>query len=259
MMTKRVIIVIGPARAGTHYYASELAKLNNAKYVGECRALWEQNLYSPNGREKIKRYFNKTVRAQTIVEKTPSNSLRCDDLIKFFPEYHFQAVIRHPIDCMASTIKKMNGNVAKVSEDGTHQNILSKLSKVLSHKLELYGKGFAYDQLNSDLHLLSKKFSGNYIWGPQYKGIERDLLTCNLHEIAAKQWLYAAKSMIESFELSKINRLEDMLSSGNVSISGVLVSSKVLSSKASNNILERLSKKTLNELNTTASAFRYVL
>lgn len=258
-MKKRIIIVIGPARAGTHYYASELATLNNAHYLGECRALWEKNFHSPSGHEKIRRYFNDIIQAQTIVEKTPSNSLRCVDLMKFFPEYHYHAVIRHPIDCIASTIKKMNGNVAKVSENGINQNSFRKFGVVFSHKLELYRKGFAYDQLNSDLQLLSKKFFGNYIWGPQYKGIDQDLLNGNIYEIAAKQWLHAADNMLSSFELSKIRRFEDMLSSGHVAISGISTSSKALSAKASSNISEQLTKKTLHEVAILASALRYVL
>ena len=206
---KKVHIVIGPARCGTFFYASELCKSLGAEYIGECNALWSRNISSVKGRSKIREFLSCRSKDCTIVEKTPSNALICDKITSYFPEYEYHAIIRHPFPAIKSTLAKMNGNVSKVTKAGELMSARERLIFLINYKIKQYQKGFVKDQILHDFHQANRYINGRFIWGPSISYSSNTFRHIPKAEIAAQQWLECVDNIIKTFKKENIVRYED--------------------------------------------------
>ena len=211
---KPPIILFGNFRSGTTLLQKLISTHPNVVSLYEPVGLW---LYADPGRshdefderdatDKVKRYIrNEFLKYQEqhenriIVEKTPHNLLRIPYVRAVFPEAHFLYIVRNPLSFVSSVELKWQ-------QPATKKRILKRLRSTPVTQLHHYLTRFLSQQWNN--RILRHKYLS--IWGPRYKGIQKDLKAEDLMVVIARQWSRASRKAekdLALFEEGQVLRL----------------------------------------------------
>jgi hypothetical protein len=119
----QIVIILGAPRSGTNMLRDAMCRLPGFATwpCDEINAMWRSgNSGYPNDalpaerlqpriRNRIRAAFRRQARASgcsVLVEKTCANCLRVDFVAKCFPEAKFVQIVRHPVDTIASTLRR---------------------------------------------------------------------------------------------------------------------------------------------------------
>lgn len=206
---KRPVIILGPARAGTHILASTLARNHPFTYVGEMNEVWKKHstvrshdMIPPSQAteqvsEQIRKELWKSCPDQDarFLHKTAANSLRPELVHKVFPNALFIHIVRDARDVAFSIRNKSQGEGRKItnrSDDkgsGRSQNevIRNAFREKLTH---LSDPRFFLQQLprytSNALTLMGLRKKS--IWGPRFPGISAWSNDFSPLGIGAMQW-----------------------------------------------------------------------
>lgn len=190
------IILFGNFRSGTTLLQNVIATHPDVVPFYEPVGLW---LYADPGRshdefdetdatDRVKRYIRKQflkLQKQSgnrlIVEKTPHNILRIPYVRAIFPEAHFIYIVRNPLSFVSSVELKWQ-------KPAGSKRIMKRVKSTPVTQLHRYLKRFINQQWNK--RVLGRKYLS--VWGPRYKGIEKDVETQNLLTVIARQWARAS-------------------------------------------------------------------
>jgi len=191
-MLRPPIILIGNYRSGTGITQKLIGLHPNIVTWYEPRTLW---LYADPGRrhdefdetdasEGVVRYirsrflgYQKQHGNRRIMEKTPGNILRVPYVRAIFPEATLLHITRNPFSYISSMELKWQ-------RTKTLRGIRRSLADTPITQLPYYLGQFAEDMFRKKL-LRTKYVS---IYGPRYRGIEKDLKTLSKLRVIARQW-----------------------------------------------------------------------
>jgi len=222
---KAPIILIGNYRSGTGLAQKLIALHPSIVTWYEPRTLW---LYADPRRghdefdvndasEAVMRYIRRRFLVyqrrhgnRRVMEKTPGNVLRVPYVSAIFPEATLLHIIRNPFSCISSMeLKWQRGKTLK----GIRRSVMDTPKTQLPYYL---------GQLVEDIvrkKLLRTKYVS--IYGPRYKGIEKDLKTVSKLRVIARQWAIGNRKARE--ELAALGqgrvlsfRYEDLVASPQV-------------------------------------------
>ena len=187
------LIIIGAARSGTKLLRDLIAihpEIDKVPY--DINYIWRmgnENVVhdelspeqlTPQIRQKILKHLQKfRNKSPLLVEKTVSNTLRVPFVLSVFPNAKFIYLIRDGRDVVESVYRQW-----LAPPDWKYS-----LEKAMTFPMmDAFGYGFRYAQ-----SLLKKLFfaqsATHNIWGVHYQGIEQDMLTKDLLEVCAIQWV----------------------------------------------------------------------
>ncbi len=212
---KPPIIILGNTRSGTTVVQNAMSFHPNVAIWYEPRTLW---LYADPGRkhdefdekdatDKVKKYirgrflkYQQQNGNRIVIEKTPANILKISYVRAIFPEAIFLFIVRNPFSFISSVELKWQRPVTK---KGINRRLMSTPITQLHH----YAGRFFMQQFGK--RILRRKYLS--IWGPRYKGIERDLKTTDLLTVIARQWAICSRKAEEDlalFEDGQVLRLK---------------------------------------------------
>jgi hypothetical protein len=202
---KPPIILFGNTRSGTTIVQKVMSTHPDIVEWYEPRTLW---LYADPGRrhdefdesdatDKVKRYireqflkFQKQHGNRVVMEKTPANILKIPYVRAIFPEATCLFMVRNPFSFISSVEMKWQ---RPVSSKGIGRRLQSTPVTQLHH----YAGRLIMQQL--DKRVLRRKYMS--LWGPRYKGMERDLKTHDLLTVIARQWSVCSRKAEEDLAL----------------------------------------------------------
>jgi len=189
---KPPIILIGNHRSGTTLTQELIGLHQDVATWYEPRTLWryadptrphdesDENDATANVVQYIRRRFLKYQLqhgGRRIMEKTPSNVLRVRFVHKIFPEAIYLYITRNPFSCMSS-------NELKWHRTKTWAGLRRSLADVPLSQIHCYAGDFFQ-------HMFIRKVSNGgrlSVWGPRYRGIDRDLEEHGVLRVIARQW-----------------------------------------------------------------------
>jgi hypothetical protein len=189
---KPPIFLIGNYRSGTTITQKLIGLHAGITTWYEPRTLW---LYADPARdndefaendatEKVVRYIRaRFLRYQLrhgdrqIMENTPSNVLRVPYVSAIFPECIYLYIVRNPFSCI-------NSMEIKWQRTKTLSGLRRSLSVTPVTQLHYYARDFLRQMFIK--RILKRKYSP--IYGPRYKGIDKDLREQNNLRVIARQW-----------------------------------------------------------------------
>ena len=192
---RRPIILLGNFRSGTTMLQRILATHPDVIALYEPVGMW---LYSDPRRdhdefdaddatERVKRYIRGQFRryqedngGRIIIEKTPHNILRIPYVREVFPDAHFLYIVRNPLAFISSVELKWQ-------KPAGSKRILKRLRSTPISQVPLYFSRFVNQQWHN--RVLGRKYLS--VWGPRYKGIQRDVKTQDMLTVIARQWARA--------------------------------------------------------------------
>ena len=189
---KPPIFLIGNYRSGTTIAQKLIGLHPDIVTWYEPRTLW---LYADPARrhdefgqtdatEKVIRYirdrfleYQSRNGGRQIMENTPSNVLRVPFVHEIFPEAIFLYITRNPFSCVSSMELKWQ-------RKKTFKGIRRTLSTTPVTQIHYYAKDFIKQIIAKKI--LKRKYTP--IYGPRYKGIDRDLQEHEKLTVIARQW-----------------------------------------------------------------------
>lgn len=195
------IFVIGAARSGTKFLRDVLAASQHVDAVPyDINYVWrygnenaaDDELTVGNLSEPIKAYIQATVDQQartgksdasTVIEKTVSNTLRLGFVKAVFPEARFIHLIRDGRDVTESARRQW--------EKPSDWSYLVEKIKTFPWRNYRYLLWFLKGKLQA------RSNGRPPIWGPRYKGIERDVVDHSLVRVCARQWKRSIEAVVE--------------------------------------------------------------
>ncbi|RWA77248.1 sulfotransferase [Mesorhizobium sp.] len=189
---KPPIFLIGNYRSGTTIAQKLIGLHPDIVTWYEPRTLW---LYADPARrhdefgqtdatEKVTRYirdrfleYQSRNGGRQIMENTPSNVLRVPFVHEIFPEAIFLYITRNPFSCVSSMELKWQ-------RTKTFKGIRRTLSTTPVTQIHYYAKDFIKQIIANKI--LKRKYTP--IYGPRYKGIDRDLQEHEKLTVIARQW-----------------------------------------------------------------------
>jgi len=141
-------------------------------------------------RRKFSEIQSKT-QAETVVEKTCANSLRCGFVHKVFPNARFIEIIRDGRDVAASALLRWSAKLDL-------KYVLRKARYVPFSDLPFYGSRY----LMNRVHRITSGEKRLATWGPKFTGIEEVFRTQPLSVACAIQWKHCVqKSQVQLSEI----------------------------------------------------------
>ena len=205
---KPPIILIGNYRSGTSISQKLIGLHPDIVTWYEPRTLW---LYADPGRrhdefdesdatEDVVRYirgrflkFESRHGGRRIMEKTPANILKVPYVNAIFPEATYLYIVRNPFSFISSMELKWQ-------RTKTLRGIQRSLASTPVTQTPYYA-GHMIDQLVRK-KVLRKKYVS--IFGPRYKGIEKDLKDHDKLRVIARQWAICERKARE--DLAKLGK-----------------------------------------------------
>ena len=127
-----------------------------------------------------------------VLEKTVSNALRIPYVDRVFPEARYIHLLRDGRDVVESA--------ARMWRAPADPAYLWRKLKVFPLQSYRYALWFAAPRLRAAAgRLLGGGRGARPIWGPRYRGIERDAAAHDVLTVAARQWLASVRSARASF------------------------------------------------------------
>jgi hypothetical protein len=223
------VFLIGTARSGTTLLGEYiLSKSLNVSYLGEINYVWRYskqkfNLddiscedYSDNSVSsinkqiiKIAKYKNKD--AKVFIDKTPSNCLRIELLLRTFPNAKFIILNRNGNDVIKSSMVEWQGKAGKALDNAAQRKLsdIGRMNRIFRDKLQLKNRIFdlysSYEMLfqlnkctNIFKRLILSNSKPNVTWGPRYIGIDESFENYSLEEVCSEQWIKCQDSVVEN-------------------------------------------------------------
>lgn len=199
------IILLGNFRSGTTMLQKVIASHPDVVAWDEPVGVW---LYADPKRShdefdegdatpRVKRYVRKKFieyqRAnggRRIAEKTPHNILKISYVREIFPDARFLYVVRNPLSFISSVELKWQRPAGS-------RRIMKRLKSTPITQLHHYLPKLVSQQWNN--RIMRRKYLS--IWGPRYRGIERDLKAEDLITIIARQWARSTRKAEEDLAL----------------------------------------------------------
>jgi len=200
------IILIGAGRSGTKFLRSLLTASNEVaaipydvgyvwRYGNESHS--DDELTPENLTTKIKKYIRHTLpklaqksnheNARFFVEKSVPNSLRVKYVYELFPDAKFIFLVR---DGRAVTESSM-----RLWKAPTEKGYLFKKLRYFPWQSYRYAIWYILNIFKGAF-----KGRGQMVWGPRYKGIEKDVENLPLEVVCARQWKYCVELASNDFE-----------------------------------------------------------
>jgi len=202
MTNNRPIVIIGAPRSGTNLLRDMLVKLSGVGTwpCDEINYIWRHgnirfpsDEFSPDmATQKIKAYINKkfvalarSMKLDTVVEKTCANSLRVGFVSEVLPDAKYIFIVRDGMDVVGSAMKRWTAPL-------DIPYLFRKSRFVPVFDLPYYASRYLFHRvyrLTSNKRRLS-------LWGPSMSDIEDLLSRYTLSEVCALQW----KACVEKAE-----------------------------------------------------------
>lgn len=198
---KPPILLFGNNRSGTTIVQKVMSTHPDIVPWYEPRNLW---LYADPGRphdefdesdatDRVKRYirrrflrFQRRHGDRRVLEKTPANILKIPYACEIFPEATLLYIIRDPLSFISSVELKWQRPVSS-------KGIRRHLTSTPVTQLHFYAGRVIRQQFEK--RILRRKYLS--LWGPRYKGLDRDLETCDLATVIARQWAECSRKAEE--------------------------------------------------------------
>ena len=211
---KRPIILLGNFRSGTTMLQRILATHHDVVELYEPVGMW---LYADPSRdhdefdesdatERVQKYIRgQFLKYQiehgdrTIIEKTPHNILRIRYVREVFPDARFLYIVRNPLSFISSVELKWQRPAGS-------KRLLKRVRSTPITQIPFYLKRFLNQQWYN--RILRRKYLS--VWGPRYKGIQKDLKDEDMLTVIARQWARAASKAdrdLALFEEGQVFRL----------------------------------------------------
>ena len=206
-MVERPVIILGSPRAGTSVLGRFLEAHPAMTHVKEPRLVWRYGndgysdlLGADRARPDVIRYiqgkFDDLVKAApgggTLLEKTPSNSLRVPFIEKIFPDARYIHITRNGFDA-ALSIRWYWLNFTK----GLHQGRQGSKDSILKQRLkEMHPRQapyYAAEFLGRVMPRIGKDSGPRTLWGPRLPGMREMVRDMDLLEVCAMQWRTCAE------------------------------------------------------------------
>ena len=193
---KRPIILLGNFRSGTTMLQRILATHHDVVELYEPVGMW---LYADPSRdhdefdesdatERVQKYirgqflkYQTEHGDRTIIEKTPHNILRIRYVREIFPDARFLYIVRNPLSFISSVELKWQRPAGS-------KRLLKRVKSTPITQIPFYLKRFLNQQWYN--RILRRKYLS--VWGPRYKGIQKDLKDEDMLTVIARQWARAA-------------------------------------------------------------------
>ena len=136
---------------------------------------------------------------RTIIEKTPHNILRIRYVREVFPDARFLYIVRNPLSFISSVELKWQRPAGS-------KRLLKRVRSTPITQIPFYLKRFLNQQWYN--RILRRKYLS--VWGPRYKGIQKDLKDEDMLTVIARQWARAASKAdrdLALFEEGQVFRL----------------------------------------------------
>lgn len=191
------IIIFGNFRSGTTILQKVISIHQDAVPFYEPVGMWlyadptrsHDEFDEKDATDKVKRYirgkfleFQQENNNRVIVEKTPHNILRIPYVRAIFPEARFIYIVRNPLSYISSVELKWQKPAGR-------KRIIKRLKSTPFTQLHHYMKRFISQQWNN--RILRRKYLT--VWGPRYKGIQKDVKTEQLLTVIARQWALSVR------------------------------------------------------------------
>jgi len=211
---KRPIILLGNFRSGTTMLQRILATHHDVVELYEPVGMW---LYADPSRdhdefdesdatERVQKYirgqflkYQTEHGDRTIIEKTPHNILRIRYVREVFPDARFLYIVRNPLSFISSVELKWQRPAGS-------KRLLKRVRSTPITQIPFYLKRFLNQQWYN--RILRRKYLS--VWGPRYKGIQKDLKDEDMLTVIARQWARAASKAdrdLALFEEGQVFRL----------------------------------------------------
>ncbi len=189
---KPPIILIGNHRSGTTVTQNLIGLHPEVVTWYEPRTLWrcadprrpDDEFDERDAQDRIVRYVRERFRKfqvregdRRIVEKTPSNVLRVRYVERIFPDATYLFITRNPFSYTSSMDLKW-------TKTKTWAGLRRTIAATPATQLHLYAKDFVQ-------HFITKSVlrqKSRHVFGPRYRGIDRDMETCSRMTVIARQW-----------------------------------------------------------------------
>jgi hypothetical protein len=221
----RPILIIAPARSGTHLLASIIGLHDDVAYLAEPNYVWKyanawighDMIPASRATPEVCRYirarferFCAEAGKRRFCEKTPANSLRLPFVMRVMPDARVIHVVRDGRDVAASARKKFYGDPAKISRlsgDGPAVRDRRTLNyrsipRIVRRARQRLSIGVpARDFIHYVPHFVQSMLTlvglkKRHIWGPRIPGIRQLFRSHSDIEVAAIQWRTSVESVL---------------------------------------------------------------
>jgi len=224
-MKREPVFILAAARSGTKLIRNILAAssdLNGPNY--DANYVWMHGAYdlphderafdevSEKSKKFINEFLSKHSKEKRLLEKTVSNALRIPFLQSMFPKAQFVHLVRDGRDVVSSSYELWNR---------PQFSARNQPSSVMLRKIFEYPIFYAHPYLRKLLiGKIKQACFGNetVVWGPRYRGIDKDISELSKIEVCARQREKCVLHQSDYFHMSnhKEVRYEKMIASPKV-------------------------------------------
>jgi hypothetical protein len=256
------VFIVGSPRSGTTIFGELLDDHRQLSQWYEPYFVWdhffrmaphdERSADDANQRVKKQIFrdfdrYRRNKRCETLIDKSPRNSLKIPFILEIFPDAKFIHLLRDGRDVTLSISKEWQRRrniVNDPGQDGQYNyfGAMAVLKKFLSRQ------PFMQDKLralwfethghfwNKTMQLNRLRWNGDIGWGPRFKNWQQVYAQASLLQFNAHQWRACVESIQRDWDLIDsqhriILRYEDLISKPEVKITEILTFIGVDSSK----------------------------
>ncbi|MES0488508.1 MAG: sulfotransferase [Leptospirales bacterium] len=230
----KVAFIVGSPRSGTTILGEILNEHPRMAQWYEPYFIWDKHFRNAENdrrtpedaeikvvdqiRKDFSRYAKNRV-VDVVIDKSPRNSLTIEFILEIFPNAKFIHILRDGRDVTSSIHREWNKRISIFNKNNREQKFDYKAA-FLTLKTWLDRQPFLRDKLRAfwhetNGHLFNKgktlnrtRWHGRVGWGPRYQNWEEDLISGELIEFNARQWLNCVDSIFKSWpKIKKENKL----------------------------------------------------